>query len=121
MQEAHFALGGSDWIELPVCIQPVGGVIRVQNCPKECGHVCFLPNVGRSFVSRVSYERAYSAGNQTYEPFPTQVDYISIYSTRDLDVDANIYARERIETTAWFAVNDADKVVTKELTSKNHS
>lgn len=58
---------------------------------------------------------------KTNGPFPTQVDYVSIHSTRDLDVDANIYARERIKTTVWFVVNEVRKVWKRELASKNHS
>lgn len=80
LQEPHLRLGSRDRIQLSKSCKPIAGIVGVSYCPQECRQVSLLPDCRRSLVT-----------------FAAQVHNVSIHSTGDFDLDANVHATECVE------------------------
>ena len=103
LQKPQFALRGGNGIEFAIGVELIGGVVGIKDRAKEGRHVCFKPYLGRCFMAvRTSVSEPTRGIDDA--PFPPQIYDIRVDTSRNLHVDTDVNARERVEATAMASV-----------------
>ena len=103
LQEPQLALRSGNGVEFAIGVKLVGGVVGVKDRAKKGRHIGFEPYLGRCFVTaRTSAYKPIRAIDNA--PFPSQIYNICVDTSRNLHIDADVNARERVEATAMASV-----------------
>lgn len=95
-QKPQLALRGRDWVHLSVAFEPIGRIIRVQDCAEDGGKIGLLPDFWGCVVSvdLLAFNRTCEEQNT---PFAAEIDHVGVDPARNFDIHPDIYTREGIK------------------------